>query len=38
MMPLIAGAIYLWLLRHAIGDAKTIIGRRFGGWEPIEHP
>lgn len=38
MIPFVAGAIYLWLLRNAIIDAKTIVKRRTGAWEPMEHP
>jgi len=37
-MPIVAGAIYIWMVRQALKDARHVMGRRWWPGPPIDHP
>jgi hypothetical protein len=37
-VPIVAGAIYAWMITQAARDARTVLARRWWPGPPMDHP
>lgn len=38
VIPVVAGAIYAWMIYHTLKDARVELARRWWPGPPIDHP
>ena len=37
-VPIVAGAIYAWMITQAMRDARVVLARRWWPGPPMDHP